>query len=101
MNQPNPINRDVKAVVNGLVKSSTTQPLTKSEVMQCQPFIQMFIEWPENDQLSTEMLRLKCLTSLALSLMLRPSDIAPRFVTLQDRNVINIRFTVDRTLGPA
>lgn len=38
----------------------------------------MFCAWPNNNQLDTKKLRLKCLTLLALTIMLRPSDVAPK-----------------------
>ena len=38
----------------------------------------MFQSWEENGALELKLLRMKCIALLALSLMLRPSDIAPK-----------------------
>ena len=46
--------------------------------MPTQPFTDLFQAWPGNLFLTMENLRLKCITLLALAMMLRPSDIAPR-----------------------
>ena len=72
-----PVNTQVRHVMDGLIKSGTTRPLQRSGVMPRQPFMDLFMRKPENLMLSTEQLRLKCITLMALCLMLRPSDIAP------------------------
>ena len=96
LNCQNPINKEIKAVVNSVVKSATSEPMIKSPVMPQQPFIDLFMSWPENHLLSMEQICLKCLTLMALCLMLRPSDIAPRSVILQNGNSVNVQFSADR-----
>ena len=91
----NPINHNVRNMINGLVKSSTTQPMIKSKTMLRQPFVDLFSDWSNNQELSMERLCLKALTLTALTLMLRPSDIASRSIILQVGNVINTQFTAD------
>ena len=49
--------------------------------MPIAPFWQLFLSWEPNDELPIKQLRLKSITLLALTLMLRPSDIAPKSVT--------------------
>ena len=71
---------DIKRFVTALVKSGTSEPMTKSKVMPLVKFTEMFESWPDSDKLSIKDLRLKCVTLLAISLMLRPSDIAPKGV---------------------
>jgi site-specific recombinase XerD len=69
---------DVQALAIGLVKAGTQTPRTKSTVMPIAPFNALFTSWSSNAQLTTKQLRLKAITLLALTLMLRPSDAAPR-----------------------
>ena len=49
--------------------------------MPIAPFRQLFLSWEPNDELPIKQLHLKSITLLALTLMLRPSDIAPKSVT--------------------
>ena len=63
-----------------LIKSATSKPMTRSSVMPIQPFHDLFTDWDSNEILSVAHLRLKCITLMALALMLRPSDIAPKTV---------------------
>ena len=60
-----------------LVKAQTTKPMVKSKVLPIAPFRELFLTWPDDSELTVRQLRLKCITLLALALMLRPSDIAP------------------------
>jgi hypothetical protein len=48
--------------------------------MPIKPFTQLFSSWGGSEDLSVADLRLKAITLLALGIMLRPSDIAPRGV---------------------
>ena len=73
-----PVDSNVLKLVNGLIKSGTTEPLKRTPVMPVQPFIELFVKWGSNDKLSLWALRLKAITLLSLTVMLRPSDIAPR-----------------------
>lgn len=52
--------------------------------MPVENFNELFTTWPENDTLSVKDLRLKAITLLALTLMLRPSDIAPNNILFDD-----------------
>ena len=73
-------NEYVQLFITALIKSSTQRPMSKSSVLPVQPIRDLFLGWPKNDQLSVRQLRLKTITLLALTLMLRPSDIAPKAV---------------------
>ena len=68
----------------GLVKSGTTEPMCRSKVMPVQKFTDLFMSWSGNYALSIESLRLKCVTLLALTAMMRPSDPAPIAQCYQD-----------------
>ena len=76
-----PMNFMINKLITALIKSSTTQPMQRSTAMPVRYFSDLFLKWKPNDDLSLKNLRLKCITLLALALMLRPSDIAPRTVT--------------------
>ena len=78
MDEKSPIDNDVWRLVDGLVKSGTSELLRRSLVLPVQPFITLFRKWGQNSDLSVWSLRLKSLTLLALTAMLRPSDVAPR-----------------------
>jgi hypothetical protein len=69
---------DIMLLKAALVKSSTVGARVPSRVMPMSAFTQLFLSWPSNKDLSESDLRLKCITLLALSVMLRPSDIAPK-----------------------
>ena len=66
----------ISKLVEGLVKSSTGQAMRKTSVMPVQAFFNLFESWPENEELDTRQLRLKTICLMALTFMLRPSDIA-------------------------
>ena len=72
---------DIKLLYTALVKSSTVTSRTRSHVMPIKPFLELFRSWPDNIGLDIKRLRLKTITLLALHLMLRPSDIAPKAQT--------------------
>lgn len=74
----NPVTPEINRLMMGLVKSGTTAPMQKTEAMPTEPFISLFRSWPGNFRLTIEQLRLKVVTLLALAVMLRPSDIAPK-----------------------
>jgi hypothetical protein len=69
---------DIDKLIKGLVKSGTTVPMARSSAMPASCFSSLFLGWPDNSQLSIKQLRLKCLALMSLTLMLRPSDVAPR-----------------------
>ena len=81
MGKQNPLNTvPVQMLITALIKSGTQQPMTRSKVMPVTPFADLFRKWPDNEKLSLKQLRLKTITLMALTLMLRPSDIAPKSV---------------------
>ena len=80
----NPVTVDIIHLVNALIKTETTRPIEHSKVMPVDSFVKLFKSWPGNWKLKLEDLRLKCITLLALALMLRPSDIAPKSKVFRD-----------------
>ena len=78
----NPLNHYyVRNMITALVKSGTSDTRHRSRVIPIAPIKALFHSWPCDTELSIKQLRQKCLTLLALSLMLRPSDIAPKSVS--------------------
>ena len=79
MNMPN-VTHDpqVKRLLNALVKSQSAQPRVHTKVMPIEPFRTLFHSWSSDHEISIANLRLKAITLLALSFMLRPSDVAPK-----------------------
>lgn len=71
---------DIIHLKSAIIKCGTKEPMARSKVIPIRSFIDLFKSWPDNLSLSLEMLRLKCVTLLALCAMLRPSDIAPKAV---------------------
>jgi len=71
---------DVQRLVSALIKSGTKLPRCKSKVMPVSAFNKLFSSWKSSEELSIQELRLKALTLLSLSLMLRPSDVSPNGV---------------------
>ena len=71
---------EIGHLLSGLVKSGTLAPSRRTKVMLCEPFMKLFSSWPENASLSINALQLKAITLLALCLMTRPSDLAPKGV---------------------
>ena len=77
MNTPNPCDSyPIRKMITGLVKAETSAPAKKTPVMPCAPFLKLFREW--KNPLSIKQLRLRAITLLALCIMARPSDLAPR-----------------------
>ncbi len=76
------LTRDTHVVLlkTALIKSSTRTSMSYSQVMPMCDFIDLFDSWPDNNDLCTKQLRQKTVCLLSLSLMLRPSDIAPKSV---------------------
>ena len=85
--------RYLSMLVTALVKSATSQPMARSRVMPIQPFRELFEKWDSNNLLSISHLRLKCITLMALTLMLRPSDIAPKAVKFDPASMDTHNFT--------
>ena len=73
-----PVNNDVVKLVEGLVKSGTVEPMRRTPVLPVAPFLELFRKWGDNEDLSLWSLRLKTLTLLSITAMMRPSDMAPR-----------------------
>lgn len=86
----------LKMLVTGLVKSGTVAPMVRSKVMPVKRFHDLFLEWPDNETLDINRLRLKTITLLALTLMLRPSDIAPHSILFVDGREESIVFNSDQ-----
>ena len=72
-----PVNEEMASLVIGLIKGCTMEPMVRSKVMPVEPFMSLFHSWQGNWCLGLEDLRLKCITLLALVMMLCPSDVAP------------------------
>lgn len=81
------MNDNVYHLVQGLIKSSTMQPLSRSK-----PFMDLFLLWKQNIKLSTWTLRMKTVVLLAFAAMLRPLDVAPRSVVYYGDRVSNMIF---------
>ena len=71
---------DINKLVTALVKSQTCAPRIKSATMPVSAFHTLFSTWPDNHKLTTKQLRLKAVTLMALTFMLRPSDVAPKAI---------------------
>ena len=86
---------DLKRLVSGIVKSGTSLPMQHTKPMPIQPFINLFATFGDNDTMTLRRLRMKSLTLVALTCMTRPSDLAPKGVTLNksDLRVNNIVLT--------
>ena len=67
----------LQRLITALVKSGTECPMTRSNVMPVENFHKIFTTWPENETLSVKDLRLKTVTFLALTLMLRLQILPP------------------------
>lgn len=76
-----PNTSEIHFMVQALIKSSTTAPRKRSKVLPVTVLLDFFRAWPNNNELDTKRLRMKTLTLLALVLMLRPSDVAPKAKT--------------------
>ena len=72
-----PVSEELNSLVIGLIKGCTTEPMVRSKIMPVEPFMDLFHAWDGNWCLTLEDLRTKCITLLALVMMLRPSDVAP------------------------
>jgi len=79
--------RDIMRLKMSLIKSGTSQPMKKSVIMPVENFKELFLQWPVNNKLSIKQIRLKAITLLALVAMLRPSDIAPKSVIFDPRDL--------------
>ncbi len=69
---------DITRLVTGITKGGTQQPRIPTPAMPIKLFKELFMSWPDNQDLELAKLRSKCVTCLALVMMLRPSDVAPK-----------------------
>lgn len=83
---------EIRRLVDGLVKSGTYLGMCHSKVMPIEPFVSLYMSWPDNLDLSLKDLRAKCISLLALTLMLRPSDIAPQGVHYDRDTQVTVQF---------
>jgi hypothetical protein len=75
----NPLHdKDISRLLVGLTKTHTSAPRKQTPVLPVQPIKDLFKGWDVNDHLDIKRLRQKTLALLALVMMLRPSDAAPR-----------------------
>lgn len=56
--------------VDALVKSGTRAPMTKSTVLPIPRLMDIFLKWPDNDELSLKQLRMKAVCLLSITAML-------------------------------
>ena len=78
INVPNIVSSPIiQRLFNALVKSGTKEPMQRTTTLPIHVFNEMFHSWGSNSTLDVTKLRLKTIVLLALTLMLRPSDIAP------------------------
>lgn len=70
--------RVLQRLLDALIKTGTSKARIHTPVMPVNPFYEAFLKWPGNDNLDIHKLRIKTLVLLALTLMLRPSDVAPK-----------------------
>lgn len=68
--------------------------MQRSRIMDVSAFTRMFRSWQCNDALSLKQLRMKTITLLAIVLMLRPSDVAPKATSFDISAGIASRFTM-------
>ena len=74
------IDSHIQRLITGLVKCETSLPRSRTKVMPIEPFIDLFISWGKNYNLSLKQLRLKTVTLLTIALLCRPSDLAPKVI---------------------
>lgn len=77
-----PVTDRIHGFVTALVKGGTALPLTPSQVFSVSAFRQLFRAW-EGGDFDLEKCRMQCLTLMAITLMLRPSDVAPRSIIVK------------------
>ncbi|KAK3775323.1 hypothetical protein RRG08_030991 [Elysia crispata] len=73
----NPFDADLKNFVTALIKVRTKHASSRTKVMPIKPITDLFCNWGENHELSIKHLRQKTIALLSLSMMARPSDLAP------------------------
>ena len=93
MGLKSPIDKEVSNLVVGLIKFGTVRPMEILKVMPMEPIKELFMIALENAKLSVMDLRMKAITLLAVTTMLRPSDIVPRSVIVTEHGIQNVMFT--------
>ena len=100
-------NPDIKRLITGIINSGILIPMKRSQPMPTNSFVELFHSWGKNDELTIKQLRMKTVTLLALVCMTRPSDLAPKGVNLNSRDLLvhnivlslnNIQFMADNFL---
>ena len=76
----NPCDDNIYMLQTALVKSFTRIARTTVNILPREPFNVLFLNWPSDNELTIKRLRIKVITLLAFTFMLRPSDIAPKSV---------------------
>ena len=89
---------EIRMLITALVKSGTSVPMLRSKVMPVSHFHDLFMNWSGNDALNLRSLRLKAITLLALTAMLRPSDIAPNARQMNSNGECKVVFSVNQVL---
>lgn len=90
---PNPLHdRDIARFLTALTKTHTIAPRRQTPVLPIQPIKDLFLTWEDNSMLSIKSLRQKTLALLALVMMLRPSDAAPRALVYDSDKDVYRRF---------
>ena len=74
------------------------QQLVGSKDMPVDKFRMLFLQWPENIDLTERQLHLKSLTLLALVTMLRPSDVDAGVVKSNISSMDNVCFNLDGSM---
>lgn len=87
----------IKRLVTAVTKSQTERPMKRSAVLPVGQLLDTVKLWGTNSSMPIKFLRIKTIALLAISLMLRPSDIAPNATffegdSLKEQKVI---FTTD------
>lgn len=87
---------EIRMLLSALVKSGTFAPMSRSKVMPVHKFNNLFLSWGDNQLLDLKSLRLKAITLLALTAMLRPSDIAPNARVVTPSGEDKVVFSVNQ-----
>ena len=69
--------KDITHFIQALVKHGTSCPQGRTPIPPIDPILNLFRNWENNETLSIDRLRQKCISLLCLTAMCRPSDIAP------------------------
>ena len=84
---------EVYRLLAGLTKCQTTEPMLISEDMPWKLFLELFLAWGDDTQLSIQGLCLKSIMLLALAIVLRCSNIATHLVQIIGKWIVYNVFT--------